>query len=70
MLQVKVCGNVSGMVAQVSETQVQDRFKFQRQEGGACETKAERMSSDFLIKNSERMQMVEALSVWWYRSCF
>ncbi|WZZ73801.1 hypothetical protein YC2023_085171 [Brassica napus] len=32
------------MVAHVSETQVQDRLRFQRQEGGAYETRADRMA--------------------------
>ncbi|WZY94729.1 hypothetical protein YC2023_067058 [Brassica napus] len=31
------------MVAHVSETQVQDRLRFQRQEGGTYETRADRM---------------------------
>ena len=35
------------MVAHVSETQVQDRLRFQRQEGGAYETRADRMGSVF-----------------------
>ena len=45
---LRSAGDVSGYgSSRFLETKVQDRLKFQRQEGGARETKAESMGSDF-----------------------
>lgn len=45
---LRSAGDVSGYgSSRFLETKVQDRLKFQRQEGGARETRAESMGSDF-----------------------